>query len=217
MLDFTAIEILEGFSIEQLEEMLTSTNRSIEFGVIDSAIEGVFEELLDSDQEELPLLRIYLEAILYKKYTESNLTISLTDVSHVQKYSLMVEDEYSFIVSSLKDAFKIKELIDAENLKLFKVQIEQGTFNCSQRFGALVLEEDVALRTMDNVVNCFVVEDGETVNIAMSLEAALGICEFAKNVQKKTLMIHKAKGLFSFMNNEIANILEIEEEIPTFL
>ena len=217
MLDFTAIEILEGFSIEQLEVMLTSTNRSIEFGVVEPAIEGVFEELLDSEQEELSMLRIYLEAILYKKYIESNHKILLTDVSHVQKYALVVEDEYSFIVSSLKDAFKIKELLDVENLKLFKVQIEQGTFNCDQRYGALVLEEDVALRTMDNVVNCFVVEDGETVNITMSLEAALRICEFAKNVQKKTLIIHKAKGLFSFMNNEIAKLLEIEEEIPTFL
>ena len=217
MLDFKAIEILEGFSIDQLEVMLTSTDMSIEFGIIDLAIEEVFEELLDCDREQLPLLRIYFEAILYKKYTESNLKIPLTNVSHVQKYSLMVEDEYSFIVSSLKDAFKIKDLLDVENLKLFKVQIEQGTFNGSQRFGALVLEENVALRTMDNVVNCFVVEDGEATNITMSLEAALRICEFSKNVQKKTSMIHKAKGLFSFMNNKITYILEIEEEIPVFL
>lgn len=51
----------------------------------------------------------------------------------------------------------------------------------------------------------------------MSLEDALKICEFAKNVQKKTLAIYKAKGLFSFMNHQITNILEIEEEIPIFL
>lgn len=217
MLDFTAIDILEGFSIDQLEIMYTCTIMSIDSGTVESEIKVVFEELLDSNQEELPLFRIYLEAILYKKYTECNLKVSVTNVSHVQRYSLMVYDEYTFIVESLRDVFRIKDLLDTDNVKLFKVQIEQGIFNCNQRYGGLVEEENVALRTLDNVVNCFVVEDGEEVNIAMTLEVAFRMCEFAKNIQKKTLKIYKAKGLFSFIDNEIKNILEYEEEIPAFL